>query len=148
LITNFPQVTAVKLGAASLGGLFAFIATEVTTGQVIFGAIIALVSAVAAASITSLPAFLQARRADRDQSFAFLKDQLSFQRQMIALMRKSKHNLSDELQNAYARIRLMELNPKATCEPYRFKTNEELCGEEDTAAIELSLSLEAFSVNR
>ncbi|HEU4595629.1 MAG TPA: hypothetical protein VFS10_10845 [Pyrinomonadaceae bacterium] len=138
--------------AAAGAALMTFIIADLTTGQALFGALCALVSAALAAYLASRPGLRQARVAEgqlhntvetqlderKDKTHAaevaFLQSRIEYNARVAALTRVSKHNLLGETQRLTSHIhKLRELmrEAKVECPEFEFKYYDDLCGDED-----------------
>jgi hypothetical protein len=141
--TSAPSTFVTSWRSAAMAAVAAFGLAEITTGQ----ALLALLSAGFAAFIAILPALLRERRARHVDDIAFLQGRIKLHTAQLALLRRSRHGVLAELDNAYARLRLIEAKAdfyRLGFEPYQFKKNDDLVGEEDSVMIELSLSPDRF----
>ena len=68
---------------------------------------------------------------------SFLEDRIRMHSAEVKLVRISKHNLLDYIQEMEARVRRLEAGGK-DLPPFPFKTYADLCGEEDRALAQLA----------
>jgi hypothetical protein len=155
LITGVAFLYNAKLTAASVGGVLSFVLAEIVTGQAILAGILALASAALAAWLASRPAVMQAKltattsheqRAERlhDDEVRFLQERVLFHSQTVVLTRVSKHNVLEYCQEMTAyvhklQILMAECGVQLPMPQFRFKSYDELCGEEDRALAMLAL---------
>ena len=138
-----------QLLSAGLASLATFGFFQSTSGHVIAGGLFALLSAVMAAFLTSLPGILRERNArkarEEERHIAWLEQRITYHSQREVLVRKSKHNALEQLEEAQAhitRLRGILRETAADIPPYDFKYYDELCGDEDRALAMLTLPLE------
>lgn len=124
-----------------ISGPLTFFGAEVITGQMIVAGVLAVVSAVLAAWLSSRPGLIRERAASRqseeEQHARFLLEELRFRTRQVVLVRTSKHNAVNYIDVCHKWMWDAQklLGDKAP--PHTFLFHDDLCGDEDRGMLEL-----------